>query len=83
MCAQGLVLPNGMAAAMASRSDALGSASGLIGLSQFGIGAAIAPLVGLGGTHDALPMGIVMVTCAAIALAINLVFVRRRAVVPG
>jgi len=79
MCAQGLVLPNGMAAAMASRSDALGSASGLIGLSQFGIGAAIAPLVGLGGTHDALPMGIVMVACAAVALAINLVFVRRRA----
>jgi DHA1 family bicyclomycin/chloramphenicol resistance-like MFS transporter len=79
MCAQGLVLPNGMAAAMASRADALGSASGLIGLSQFGIGAAIAPLVGLSGTRDALPMGIVMVACAAVALAINLVFVRRPA----
>jgi MFS transporter, DHA1 family, multidrug resistance protein len=74
VCSQGLVLPNAMAVAMGSQTEALGSASGLIGLGQFGIGAAIAPLVGLAGTHDAVPMGIVMVACAAIALATNLAF---------
>jgi DHA1 family bicyclomycin/chloramphenicol resistance-like MFS transporter len=72
VCAQGLVLPNGMAAAMGSQPDGLGSAAGLIGLGQFGIGALIAPLVGVGGAHDPLPMGIVMVACAGIALVINL-----------
>ncbi|HEX3802178.1 MAG TPA: multidrug effflux MFS transporter [Solirubrobacteraceae bacterium] len=77
VCSQGLVLPNGMAAAMGSQPNALGSAAGLIGLGQFGIGALIAPLVGVGGAHDLLPMGIVMVTCGTLALAINLVFVRR------
>jgi MFS transporter, DHA1 family, multidrug resistance protein len=75
---QGLVLPNGMAAAMGSQPDALGSASGLIGLGQFGIGALIAPLVGLGGAFDAVPMGIVMIASASVALAINLAFVARR-----
>jgi DHA1 family bicyclomycin/chloramphenicol resistance-like MFS transporter len=75
---QGLVLPNGMAAAMGSQPDALGSASGLIGLGQFGIGAVIAPLVGLGGAYDAVPMGIVMIVSASLALAVNLIVVRRR-----
>jgi MFS transporter, DHA1 family, multidrug resistance protein len=78
VCSQGLVLPNGMAAAMGSQPNALGSAAGLIGLGQFGLGALIAPLVGVGGAHDPLPMGIVMLACGAIALAINLVFVRRQ-----
>ncbi len=79
VCSQGLVLPNAMAMAMGSQSQALGSASGLIGLAQFGIGAAIAPLVGLGGTHDPVPMGIVMVACAGVALSVNLLFVRSAA----
>jgi DHA1 family bicyclomycin/chloramphenicol resistance-like MFS transporter len=75
---QGLVLPNGMAAAMGSQPDALGSASGLIGLGQFGTGAVIAPLVGLGGAYDAVPMGIVMIVSASLALAVNLIVVRRQ-----
>ncbi len=79
VCSQGLVLPNAMALAMSSQSKALGSASGLIGLAQFGIGAAIAPLVGLGGTHDPVPMGVVMVVCAGVALSVNLLFVRSAA----
>jgi DHA1 family bicyclomycin/chloramphenicol resistance-like MFS transporter len=79
VCAQGLVLPNGMAAAMSSQPDALGSASGLIGLGQFGLGALIAPIVGVGGARDALPMGIVMVVCAGVALSVNLLLVRSAA----
>jgi MFS transporter, DHA1 family, multidrug resistance protein len=70
--ANGVVLPNGIAAAMTGQPDALGSASALIGLAQFGLGAALAPLVGLGGSHDALPMGIVMATCGVVALSVNL-----------
>lgn len=69
----GLVIPNGTAAAMAARPDTLGSASGLLGLFQYTIGAAVAPIVGLGGSQDALPMGIVMASCAAISLGVNLV----------
>jgi DHA1 family bicyclomycin/chloramphenicol resistance-like MFS transporter len=73
LCGNGLVLPNGVAAAMADQS-ALGSASALLGVGQFGVGAAVAPLVGLGGSHDALPMGIVIAACGLSALAVNLAF---------
>ena len=79
VCSQGLVLPNGMAAAMGGQPNALGSAAGLIGLGQFGIAALIAPLVGVGGAADALPMGIVMVVCAGLALSVNLALVRSTA----
>lgn len=72
--ANGLALSNGVAAAMAGRPEALGTASALLGLTQFGLGAAVAPLVGLGGTHDALPMGIVMAACGVLALGASLWF---------
>jgi DHA1 family bicyclomycin/chloramphenicol resistance-like MFS transporter len=76
--ANGLALSNGVAAAMAGRPEALGTASALLGLIQFGLGAAVAPLVGLGGAHDALPMGIVMAACGALALGASLAFSRER-----
>lgn len=68
----GLVLPNGVSAAMAGLDGDLGAASALIGLGQFGLGALLAPLVGIGGTHDARPMGVVMLVCGVLALAVNL-----------
>jgi DHA1 family bicyclomycin/chloramphenicol resistance-like MFS transporter len=76
--AQGLVMPNAVTIAMSARPDAHGSASGLIGLGQFGMGAIIAPLVGLGGSHDAAPMGIVIAASATAALAIGLTLTRPR-----
>jgi DHA1 family bicyclomycin/chloramphenicol resistance-like MFS transporter len=76
LCGNGLVLPNGVAAAMGHQT-ALGSASALLGLGQFGVGAAVAPLVGLAGSHDALPMGIVIAACGVSALAVDLLFVPR------
>ncbi len=76
--AQGFVMPNAVTIAMSARPDAHGSASGLIGLGQFGFGAVMAPLVGLGGSHDATPMGIVMAGCSASALAISLLAARAR-----
>jgi DHA1 family bicyclomycin/chloramphenicol resistance-like MFS transporter len=76
LCGNGFVLPNGIAAAMADQS-ALGSASALLGLGQFGLGAAVAPLVGLAGSHDALPMGVVIGVCGLTALVVDVAFVRR------
>jgi DHA1 family bicyclomycin/chloramphenicol resistance-like MFS transporter len=72
--ANGLTLPNGTAAALAELEGSLGAASALLGLGQFGFGAVVAPLVGLGGSHDALPMAIVVAVAGVTALAINLVF---------
>jgi MFS transporter, DHA1 family, multidrug resistance protein len=76
LAGNGLVLPNGVAAAMADQPQALGSASALLGLGQFGAGAAVAPLVGLAGAHDALPMGVVIGACGVSALLVDLVSLR-------
>lgn len=73
LACNGIVFPNGAASAMAGQEGALGSASALLGLGQFGLGALIAPLVGIGGPHDALPMGLVIGICGLSALAVNLV----------
>jgi DHA1 family bicyclomycin/chloramphenicol resistance-like MFS transporter len=56
----GVVMPNSMALAMTRHPEAAGSASALLGVLQFVIGAAAAPLVGLAGPDSALPMGIVI-----------------------
>jgi MFS transporter, DHA1 family, multidrug resistance protein len=56
----GLVSPNLTAEAMAPYKRIAGSASAMMGLTQFTTGAAVAPLVGLAGTHSALPAGIVI-----------------------
>jgi DHA1 family bicyclomycin/chloramphenicol resistance-like MFS transporter len=77
LASNGIVLPNGTAAAMGSRRHALGAASALLGLAQFGLGAAVAPLVGLAGSHDALPMGIAVAAAGTAAVAIDLIFAPR------
>ncbi len=72
----GIVFPNGTAAALAGQRGALGSASALLGLGQFGFGAAVAPLVGLAGSYDALPMGLVVAFCGVSAFGVDLLFAR-------
>ena len=54
----GLVLPNATALALADHPRVAGSASGLLGVLQFIVGAATAPLVGVAGTGTALPMAL-------------------------
>jgi DHA1 family bicyclomycin/chloramphenicol resistance-like MFS transporter len=54
----GLVLPNATALALADHPRVAGSASGLLGVLQFIVGAAAAPLVGVAGTATALPMAL-------------------------
>jgi DHA1 family bicyclomycin/chloramphenicol resistance-like MFS transporter len=68
----GLIVPNATALALADQRDRAGSASALLGLGQFGLAAAVAPLVGLGGSGTAIPMGIVIAACVVAAAASEL-----------
>ncbi len=64
----GLVFPNATALALADHPDRAGSASALVGLSQYLFGAAAAPLVGIAGTGTAVPMAVVIAVCSAAAV---------------
>lgn len=59
----GLINTASFALAMANQAKSAGSASALIGVMTFLFGGIVAPLVGLGGEHTAVPMGIV-IACA-------------------
>ena len=74
------VLPNSTALALADHPEVAGTASALLGVGQFLIGALVAPLVGAGGTDSAVPMAAVMTSVALAALvARHLAGARRRA----
>jgi DHA1 family bicyclomycin/chloramphenicol resistance-like MFS transporter len=64
----GLVLPNATTLAMSGASNTAGSASALLGVLQFAIGAAAAPLVGAFGVKTALPMAVVIAVLGICAL---------------
>lgn len=68
----GFINPNALTLTLQNRPDAAGSASALFGCAQFVLGAAVAPLVGVGGDHDALPMAIVVSGLAAGAASLQL-----------
>ncbi|GAA3570873.1 multidrug effflux MFS transporter [Microlunatus spumicola] len=68
--ALGLVFPTSTALALADHPDRAGSASSLLGLGQYLLGAVVAPLVGLAGEDTAVPLGIVAVACSLAASAI-------------
>ena len=65
----GIVMPNSSALALADHPRAAGSASALLGLTQFAVGAGAAPLAGVGGSHTALPLAIVAATLSVSSLA--------------
>ena len=65
----GLIMPNSTALAIARSRHAAGTGSAVLGALQFGLGALVAPLVGVGGSMTAVPMALVMFVCALIALA--------------
>ncbi|MBB3603221.1 DHA1 family bicyclomycin/chloramphenicol resistance-like MFS transporter [Mycolicibacterium sp. BK556] len=70
---QGLILGNATALALSAVPRAAGSGSAGLGALQFGLGAAVSPLVGLGGEHTALPLAVVMVAVSVLALTAYLV----------
>lgn len=65
--AMGFVLPNAPALALSRHGEAAGTAAALLGAGQFGLGALIAPLVGVLG-NDGPAMAITMTGGAAVAL---------------
>ncbi|BBX01185.1 Bcr/CflA family drug resistance efflux transporter [Mycolicibacterium moriokaense] len=67
LAAMGLVIPNAPAVALARHPDAAGTAAAVLGAAQFGLGAAIAPLVGVLG-NDELALAVVMTVGMVIAL---------------
>src|SRR3954449_1670158 len=73
--AAGLALPNAPALALYPAAAAAGPAAALLGAVQFGVGAAVSPLVGLLG-NDAVAMGAVIVASLVLALAVLAVVVR-------
>lgn len=75
--AAGLAIPNTPSLALNRHGEAAGTASALLGFTQFGIGAAVAPLVGLAGSTTATSMGVVMLGVTALALVLLLSVVRR------
>ena len=74
----GLVAPNATALALSEHTETAGSASALLGLMQFVVGAAAAPLVGVAGADDARPMAITIAALAAGALVQFVVLTGRR-----
>ncbi|GAB2949739.1 multidrug effflux MFS transporter [Nonomuraea fastidiosa] len=74
MLGQGLTMPGTGALALGSQpAQVAGSASALMGVLQFALGAAAAPLVGLAGSATAVPMACVMLglfLCAGLAFTI-------------
>src|SRR4051812_5437121 len=73
------VLPNATALALADHAAVAGTASALLGVVQFSVGALVAPVVGAGGTTSAVPMGVVMTVLAFGALAVRAAAAGRRA----
>lgn len=65
--AMGLVIPNAPAVALSRHTEAAGTAAAVLGAAQFGLGAAIAPLVGVLG-NDEFALALVMTVGMVIAL---------------
>jgi DHA1 family bicyclomycin/chloramphenicol resistance-like MFS transporter len=75
----GLTLPNSVALGLSGwPANIAGSASALFGLLQYVIGAAAAPLVGVAGTHSAIPMALIIAASAVAAVLVLEVLTRGR-----
>jgi MFS transporter, DHA1 family, multidrug resistance protein len=80
VCSIGLISPNATALALADHTHQAGSASALLGLLYYLVGAAVAPLAGIGGTHTAVPMAVVIALLDGAAVSTCAVLTRSRGV---
>jgi len=64
----GIIMTTSFALAIQNQGKVAGSASALLGFIAFVFGAIAAPIVGIGGSHTAVPMGVVILVSAIIAL---------------
>ena len=67
LAAMGFVLPNAPAVALSRHPEAAGTSAALLGAVQFGLGAAVAPLVGVLG-NDEFALALVMTVGVVVAL---------------
>lgn len=77
----GLVMPSAPAIALEANPHRAGSAAALLGALQFGLGAVIAPLTGIGGPPSALVMAVFM--CGTILVSAALLLTLRGALRRG
>jgi DHA1 family bicyclomycin/chloramphenicol resistance-like MFS transporter len=68
MFSWGFVQSNAMALALTNQPDMAGAAVALLGVSQYGFGAVVAPVVGIGGNQTAVPMAVVIASCGIAAV---------------
>lgn len=61
--------------ALADYPELAGTASSVLGLTRFAFGGIAAPLVGLGGAHTVLPLGIVTVASVILAVMAHIVLI--------
>ncbi|NIK77207.1 DHA1 family bicyclomycin/chloramphenicol resistance-like MFS transporter [Paenibacillus castaneae] len=76
----GIISATGFSLAMQAHGHAAGSASALLGLMSFTFGGIMAPLVGLGGSANALPMGIWIVIAELGAVLCYIFMIRKKTV---
>lgn len=74
----GIVSTTSTSLALQNAGQAAGSASALLGLLQFVLGAVASPLVGLGGSGTAVPMGVTIFGAELLAVLCCLVLIRRK-----
>jgi DHA1 family bicyclomycin/chloramphenicol resistance-like MFS transporter len=74
----GLMLANSTALAIQRVPHAAGTGSAVLGTVQSGLGAAVAPLMGLGGEHTAIPLALGMTVCSGAAVLALLLTPERR-----
>lgn len=73
----GMVNTTSFSLGMQRQGNAAGSASAFLGILPFGGGALVSPLVGIGGDHTAIPMGIVIFVCSVMAILIYISMIKR------
>ncbi|WP_373692325.1 multidrug effflux MFS transporter [Cohnella silvisoli] len=73
----GIVSTTGFSLAMRNHGYAAGSAAALLGLLSFLLGGILAPVVGIAGSANALPMGIIIAATDVGALVCYFVMIRR------
>ncbi|WP_397376480.1 multidrug effflux MFS transporter [Paenibacillus sp. MER 180] len=74
----GVVNTAGFSLAMQGQGERAGSASAMLGLMSFIAGSLAAPLVGIAGSHTAVPMGVVIACCGLGAVLSYLFMIRKR-----
>lgn len=68
MSGMGLIMPNANTQALMRTPHSAGSASALLGTSQFLVGAVASPLVGIAGEQTAVPMAVTQLSAVLLAL---------------